>query len=435
MTKQTSKKRRTSRNAFPEPVEELLRQIAKQAAGKPLHEALKEGMPLAQLIGRIAEMGLDEELTEHLGFEPHHKQKQGRRPNSRNGYSQKTLTTEYGQVDIDVPRDRRGEFEPQLVGKYARASSELEARALSMYVGGMSTRDIQEHVRKLYHLDVSESFVSRLVERIEPELLAWRNRPLESLWAIVFVDAIHLKVRQPSGVESTALYTVAGYSESGQREVLGLYMAPPEQSVGESASFWHQVFIELQGRGVQDILILCADGLSGLPQAAELVWPRVRFQPCVVHMVRNSLRRMAWNHRKGLAVALRRIYQAPTYALACAALEELEAEFGKTAPAVVAQWRRELPRLENLWSYGPALRKLVYTTNPIEALHRKVRQAVKTRGSFPNANSALRLVTMVLKEMDEGKRPVRNDWRKILYELPIHFGERLPPDWGLLYVG
>lgn len=440
MSKETEGKKRTKRTrskseqAFEEPVEAYLKKAAKQMAGKPLD--LSEDSPLRQLMGRLVELTLEEEMTEHLGYEPHERQKAEevgttRRRNTRNGHTRKQLRTSEGPAEIKVPRDREASFEPKVVRKRGTLSQEMERRVVAMYASGMTTRDIRAHVEDLYYgYAVSDMFVSRVVERLEPELVAWRSRPLESHYAVVFIDALHMKVRHPTGVASTALYQVAGYGESGQLEILGLYMAP-EGVQAESATFWHQVLVELERRGVEDLLIVCADQLAGLEAAVASVYPKAHYQPCLVHIIRNSLRRVPWSERKAVARDVKRIYQAATFEEAEQELQRLSTLYEGRFPALVRQWRQALPRLSTLWRYSTLLRKLVYTTNPIENNNRQVRKVTKNRGAFPNRESALRLVTLVLMRIDERSRTrTRPDWTRIVRELEIHFPNRLPENWG-----
>jgi transposase-like protein len=304
-----------------------------------------------------------------------------------------------------------------------------------MYASGMTTRDIQAHVEELYGFEASEMLVSRLVERLDPELAAWRSRGLEAIYGIVFVDAIHLKVRHASGVKSTAAYQVCGYGEGGTLELLGVYMAPEGYSPAESASFWHQVLVELEHRGVQEMLIVCADALTGLDKAIEAVYPRASLQPCVVHLMRGSLVLVHHSERKPVARELKRIYQAPTYEAAERALEEVEALWGKRYPHLVAKWTEALPHLAKLYQYSMPLRTLVYTTNPIENINRQIRKVTKNRGVMPNVDSALRLLTLVVRKIDEaGQGRRRPDWSRISKELAIHFPGRLPQTWGLRFI-
>lgn len=441
------KKRRSSRrkSSANDELDVALRKMAKENLGRSLDDMLQQGSPLSELLGRFAQITLEEEMSAHLGYEPHERsydesgeRLKGQRTNTRNGYSSKTLKTSQGAVDIDVPRDREATFEPQLVPKHGTLSAELEAKVLSMYTHGMTTRDIQKHVREMYHVEVSGMFVSRVVERLEPELKAWRDRPLEAVYPVVFIDAFYQKVRHSHGVVSTAFYLVCANNEQGRLDVLGLWAAPDNASPKESASFWHQVMLELQRRGVEEILLMSADGLSGIQDAVRVAFEKVKFTRCVVHMVRNSLVMVSWKQRKAVAARLRAIYNAPTYDLAELALAELEEEYGETFPAIIKQWKKNLLEISELWKYGPELRKLIYTTNAIENVNRQIRKALKTRGAFPNTDSVLRLVTLSLMEREkelEAQTKIRVDWRKICTELHFHFPDSLPEGWGLRYLG
>ena len=436
--KEPKRRGRRKKVDTPNALEVYLREIAKEGAGKPLSESLTDGSPLKQLIGRFVEIALEEEMSQHLGYAPHERLESSpeevpqRRSNTRNGRSRKRLKTSHGQTEIRIPRDRDGSFEPQIVPKYGTITHEVEDRVVSMYAAGMTTREIQSHVRELYGFEASEMFVSRIVERLDPVLTEWRSRPLERVYAVVFVDAIHLKVRHQSGVRSMAAYQISGYGEAGMMEILGLYMAPEGHSPAESASFWHQVLVELEKRGLEDILILCADQLTGLEDAVLSVYPQARFQPCVVHIMRSSLRRVPWAERKSVARELKRIYQAATYQQAEVALERVRELFDRSHPALVRQWTSVLPRLSDLWHYSAPLRKLVYTINPMENLNRQIRKVTKNRGVLPNPESALRLLTLVLTRIDSRNRDhTRPDWPRIAQELTIHFPDRLPENWGL----
>lgn len=439
---------------LPENVRQIFEAAVKEAAGKPL--SMAPGSPLGGLIGSFVEHCLKEELNEHLGYQPHQRRRAGeskgpsegssegsdsppavasRRANTRNGYTSKQLKTSMGSTEIQVPRDRAGSFEPQLLPKHQSMSSEIEERVIYMYAHGMSTRDIAQQLTELYHFSASKDFISRAVERLDPELSAWRNRALEEIYAIIYIDAIHLKIRHTNGIKSTAAYIVSGYSESGAHEVLGVWIAPSEHSPGhgESASFWLNVLREISNRGASSVLIACTDGLPGLPEALAVVYPQAQHMPCVVHQVRSSLGTVGWTQRRAVAADLKKIYAAPTYESAEGALENLRQLYGARLPRMLAQWEQLLPRLAPLWSYSPALRTMVYTTNPQENINRQVRKMTKARGSMPGIDSAVRLLTLVLREADQKARKkerVRRDWPRIIQELHIHFPGVLPPDWG-----
>lgn len=424
--------------SLPPGFEEQFAAAAKEAAGKPL--SMEPDSPLGRMIGLFVEHALNEELGEHLGYkrhqrlEPEDSAAPTRRQNTRNGHSSKRLKTSMGSTEIRVPRDRNGEFEPKLLPKHQTMSSEIEHRVLGMYAGGMTTRDIAEQVRELYHFDASENFVSRLVERIEPLLVAWRNRVLEAIYAILYIDAIHLKIRHSSGVASTAAYIVSGYGEDGTHSVLGVWIAPSSHSSGhgESASFWLIVLEELRARGLNDALHITSDALSGLDVAIATVFPSAVHLPCVVHQMRQSLAPVTFAQRKAVAADLKRIYQAPSYEAAEQALVELGERHEAKHPRLIKQWRALLPRLTVLWTMSPPLRTMVYTTNPVENINRQLRKVTKNRSVFPSIESALRLATMALMKIDEraGARKPRPDWNRILNELNIKYEGRIPPNWG-----
>lgn len=423
---------------LPDEVRQAFDDAVSQAAGKPL--SMTPGSPLGKLIGVFVEQCMDAELREHLGYERYERQSpsqskdESRRTNTRNGYSSKRLKTSLGTTPINVPRDRQGEFEPRIVGKNQTLSEQIEHRIINMYAHGMTTRDIAQHARELYGIDASEDFVSRIVEQIEPELNAWRNRPLEEIYAIVYVDAVHLKIRHAAGVRSTAVYIVSGYGEDGTHDILGIWIA--ESTVngvpGESASYWQSIFVELNNRGLKQALIVSSDGLSGLVEALESVYPRARHSPCVVHLVRASLRHVSYQERRPVTGALKRIYQAPSYEGAEAALLELEQAYKARYPAIVTQWRTNLVDLAALWTYSDGLRRLVYTINPQENINRQVRKLTRNRGAMPSVASAMRLLTLIVRDIHQraASRSHRPDWTRIVKELHIHFSDILPSDWG-----
>lgn len=437
--KRSRKEEPDDSNIVPPELQELFYAAVKEAAGKPL--SMAPGSPLGRVIGAFVEHCLAEEMEAHLGYAAHERQKvpgtpvESRRKNTRNGSSTKRLKTSMGTTKIAVPRDRADEFAPQIVPKYATMTAEIEQRVIAMYAHGMTTRDIAEHVRELYHFEASENFVSRLTERIDPELAAWRSRPLESIYAILYVDAVHLKVRHANGVASTAVYIVSGYAESGCHEILGIWIAPSDHSSGhgESASFWQTVLIELEKRGCHRVLMVCSDGLTGLSEALASVYSAAHHIPCIVHQMRASLRTVPYQYRKEVARHLKPIYQAPSYQAAETALVAFTATYGITYPTIVRQWETLLPRLANLWRYSQPLRRMVYTTNPQENINRQIRKVTKSRGAMPSIDSALRLLTLVVRKIDQRgtvHHPPRPDWSRIVDELHITFADALPTDWG-----
>lgn len=442
-TKSVSRRRSASKDfSLPDELQSVFDDAVKEAAGQRL--SMEPGSPLGRLIGSFVEHALKVEMQEHLGYEHHNRDRSGdqlesdpedpRRENTRNGYSHKQLKTSVGSAVIAVPRDRAALFEPEILPKHGAMSDEVAERVIGMYASGMTTRDIAQHVRELYHFSASENFVSRIVETVEPDLIAWRNRPLESIYAIVYLDALHVKVRHQNGVKSTACYVVSGYAESGRHEVLGLWIAPSEGSVGESAGFWQTVLLELQQRGVEEILIITTDGLTGLEQAVAAVYPRAEHIPCVVHLMRSSLASVGAKAKREIAGALKQIYQAPSYEAAEAAFESFKERYGLRHGLIVRQWQQAMPRLAVLWNYPPELRQMVYTTNPQENINRQIRKVTKNRGLFPSIDSALRLMTLVLIDIDRragDTRRHRKDWQRIVEHLHIRYAGRLPEGWGL----
>jgi putative transposase len=417
---------------------DILEQTAKEAAGKPLESG--PDSPLARLIGAFVERSLDAEMTEHLVYDRYERQPQfqeeesePKNRNTRNGHSRKGLKTSFGETRIEVPRDRQGSFEPRLIPKHQRVSQEIAERIIALYGSGMTTTDLARHISEMYGIAASSSLISRVVESVDPELRAWRNRPLESIALVLYVDALHVKVRQSTGVVSTAIYIASGYMESGHLEVLGIWTAPEDSGGhGERSTFWHEALHQLRNRGLQTVLLACSDDLAGLQSALSVVWPRAVVLPCVVHLMRSSLRYVPHTRRKEIARDLKTIYQAQSYEMAEAALEEFEADHGQAYPSVVRRWQSKLGELAPLWQLSPMLRKVAYTTNPLENINRQIRKAIKTRSLFPSNDSALRLITMVLRQINARavRKGTRPDWPAMIQEAHALFGDQLPEEWG-----
>lgn len=414
---------RPSKNQLPDELEAILAPLARNAVAEKqsLAQAMQAG-PLAQLIGRFVEIALQAEMTHHLSSPPPELESVH---NTRNGSFPRQLKTEFGQVEITRPRDRNASFEPAILPKNGQITDTISAQIVSLYTRGMTTRDITKHLREMYSAQFDDDLVSRVVERVEPELIAWRNRPLPGVFACVFVDCIYLKVRQEAGVENTAVYVAMGYDAQGMQHILGIWI-PSDGQTSESASFWHAILLEIKRRGVEDVFILCSDGLAGMEQALEAVYPRTRFQTCVVHLVRNSTRDVPHKYRTQVCNDARAIYQAVSFEVAHEALKELKSNWGSKFPQLVKVWESAMPKLENLWQYSDPLRKLVYTTNSLENVNRIIRKGTKTRSSFPNRESALRLVTLILRQTHESYKRQRSDWGTIHRELEIHFKDRMP---------
>lgn len=342
-------------------------------------------------------------------------------PNSRNGFSKKTVSTQAGKVTIDLPRDRRGRFLPRIVPKHSRRFEGFDGQIISLYSKGMSTRDIQAHLFDIYGTEVSPELISEVTNEIIIEVNQWQNRPLEPMYPVVYFDAIRIKIRNAANmVVPKAMHIALGVRTDGRKEILGMWLDDTE-----SASFWLSVFNELKARGVQDILIAVTDGLTGLGKAFETAFPKTTHQTCVVHLIRNSLVLASIKNRAALAKALKPIYQAPTLEAALAALDEFEeGEFGKKYPGVVRLWRNAWDKVIPFFAFSPAIRKLVYTTNAIESLNRGIRKVIKTKGSFGNDDAARKLVWLTMKRIAEKWKRPSPTWAAAMEEMAVLYGER-----------
>jgi transposase-like protein len=372
----------------------------------------KDGV-LAPLVKQLTEAALEAELDSHLAEDV--------LPNRKNGKSKKTLKTSDGPIDLDTPRDRSGTFEPQIVKKHQTSvSDEIEAKILSMYGRGMSYSDISGHVQEMYGISVSTAAISTITDKIIETVKAWQQRPLESHYPFVWLDAIHYKVKDQGRYRNKAVYTVLALNLEGKKEVLGLYL-----SETEGANFWLGVLTDLHNRGVQDILIASVDGLTGFPEAIETIYPRTEVQLCIVHQIRNSLRYVASKHQKAFMVDLKRVYQALNKEAAESALDELDKVWGDKYPIVIKSWRNKWENLSVYFKYPEPIRKVIYTTNSIEAVHRQFRKLTKTKGGFPNDNSLLKLLYLGIQNASKKwTMPIQN-WNLTLSQLAIFFEGRL----------
>ncbi len=372
---------------------------------------------ITDLAGRVIEAALGAELTAHLGHPP------GGAPvgaNVRNGSTPKTLRTDLGPVEIRTPRDRDGSFEPQLVAKGQTRLAGLDDRILDLYAGGLSTRDISTHLVELYGVEVGRDTISRVTAAVLDDVKAWQARPLERVYPIVYFDAMRVKVRKDRSVANRACYLALGVTCDGDREPLGLWWQDTE-----GAKFWLGVLNELQHRGVEDILIACVDGLTGFPEAIEAVFPKTWTQTCIVHEIRASMRFVSYRDRKKVAAALKPIYTAPSAEHALAELDAFERAWGAQYPMIGRMWRRDWEHITPFLSLPPALRRVVYTTNSIEAMHRHVRKAIKTRGAFPDEQAATKLIYLAITRAETQWRRAYH-WTQALAALKIHFEDRLP---------
>lgn len=372
-----------------------------------------------QLKKALIERALGAELTEHLGYEKGDPAGRGS-GNNRNGTSSKSVLTEDGEIEIAVPRDRAGSFEPQLIAKHQTRFDGFDDKILSLYARGMSVREIQGHLAELYGTQVSPDLISRVTDEVIDEVRDWQNRPLDPVYPVVFFDALRVKIRDEGLVKSKAVYVALALNPNGDKDVLGLWI---EQT--EGAKFWLKVVNELKARGVNDILIAVVDGLKGFPEAITSVYPQTVVQTCIVHLIRNSLAFVSWKDRKQLMPALKAVYRADNADLALLRLEEFEAEWGKRYPAIGQAWRRAWEHVVPFFAFAPTIRKMIYTTNAVEALHRSLRKIIKTRGSFPNDEAALKLLYLAIK--NAGLRWQRAiEWTAAMSQFAIQFGARFP---------
>jgi putative transposase len=370
-----------------------------------------------QLKKALIERALGAELSEHLGYEKGDPAGRGS-GNSRNGASAKTLLTEDGEVAIAVPRDRSGSFEPQLIAKGQTHFDGFDDKILSLYARGMTVREIQSHLSEIYGIDVSPDLISRVTDAVLDEVRDWQNRPLDLVYPVVFFDALRVKIRDEGLVKNKAVYVVLALNRNGEKEVLGLWI---EQT--EGAKFWLKVVNELKARGVNDILVAVVDGLKGFPEAITTVFPQTLVQTCIVHLIRNSLAFVSWKDRKAILPSIKAIYRAENAEMALVRLEEFEAEWGKRYPAIGQMWRRAWEHVVPFFAFAPAIRKMIYTTNAVEALHRSLRKIIKTRGSFPNDEAAMKLLYLAIK--NAGMRWRRGiEWTAAMGQFAIQFGDR-----------
>lgn len=370
-----------------------------------------------QLKKALIERALSAELTEHLGYEKGDPAGRGT-GNSRNGRSSKTLLTEDGELEIAVPRDRAGSFEPQLIAKGQTRFDGFDDKILSLYARGMTVREIQGHLAELYGAQVSPDLISRVTDAVLEEVREWQNRPLEAVYPIVFFDALRVKIRDEGMVKNKAVYVALAYNGDGEKEVLGLWI---EQT--EGAKFWLRVVNELKARGVNDILIAVVDGLKGFAEAITSVYPQTLVQTCIVHLIRNSLAFVSWKDRRTVLPWIKAIYRAENADMALVRLEEFEAEWGKRYPAIGQIWRHAWEHVVPFFAFAPGIRKMIYTTNPVEALHRSLRKIIKTRGSFPTDEAALKLLYLAIKNAGvHWRRPV--EWTAAMGQFAILFEDR-----------
>lgn len=379
----------------------------------------KDGI-LKQLTKRLVEKAMESELTHHLGYEKN-SPAGNNTGNSRNGKTSKNIKGDFGEVPIDVPRDRTGAFQPQIIKKNQTRFDGFDDKIISMYARGMTTRDIQAHLQDIYGVEVSPDLVSTVTDSVINEVKEWQNRPLEEIYPVLYLDATILKVRSEGRIINKSAYLALGITLAGTKDVLGIWL---EQN--EGAKFWMKIMTELKNRGVQDIYIACVDGLKGFPEAIEALFPKTEVQLCIVHMIRNSLRFVSWKDRKSVAADLKAVYQAVTEEQAQMRLSEFARKWDTKYPTISKSWTANWPRLIPFFAYPEDIRRIIYTTNAIESLNYSLKKTIKNRASFPNDEAAVKLLYLSLKNiMKKWTMPVRN-WGSALNQFAVLYGDRMP---------
>lgn len=374
---------------------------------------------LKDLFGQTLQAMLEGEMDSHLGYgKGDAKNKQT--DNRRNGHGSKSVRSEYGEVDIAVPRDREAEFDPLIVGKRQKNVAGIEEQILALYAKGISTREIQDHLQQLYGIDVSPTLISNVTDKVLPKIQEWQSRPLADVYTLLFLDAIHYKVRHEGRIVSKAAYVVIGVNLEGMKDVLGIWVGE-----AESAKFWLSVLSEIKSRGTQDVLLCCVDNLTGFSEAIAAAFPKTQIQKCLVHQVRNSLRFVSYKDVKKFVADLKRIYTAPTESAAAAELDRFEEEWGQRYPLVVASWRKNWPEIATFFGFPPELRRLIYTTNVIESFHRQLRKVTKGKGLFPTDDALLKMLYLVTVDVTRRWTMRVPHWGQILAQLSIYFPERV----------
>ncbi len=399
--------------------ESLLNELVEDFKGDTEAVMGRHGL-MNQLRKRVIEAMLDGEMTSHLGYAPHDPAGNGS-GNSRNGRTAKKVQSKDGELELEVPRDRNSRFEPRVIRKGQRRMDGMDEAIIALYARGLSTRGIQEELSGLYGAEVSATLISDITHSVLEEVQAWQTRPLDPVYPILYFDCLFVKSRQDGSIRNKAVYLALGINLEGEKELLGMWLGETE-----GAKFWLSVFNELKTRGVQDCFIACVDGLKGLPEAIETVYPYTQVQLCIVHQVRNSLRYVTWKDRKRVAADLRAIYTAPTVEAARVALGAFAEQWGKQYQAITPGWERNWERLTPFFGYPPEIRKVVYTTNAIESLNYSLRKIIKGRGAFPHDDAIRKLLYLGLKNASKKwTMPIR-DWKAALNQFIILFGDRVP---------
>jgi len=375
-----------------------------------------------ELFGDVIKEMLEAELEEELGYSKHdYRNKET--DNSRNGYTKKTINSSHGKIELSIPRDRKGEYEPVVVKKHQRSIASIEDRILSMYARGMTYKDIQAHMEEIYGSALSTESISRITDKIIPIVSEWRNRPLEEVYSIIYMDAVFYKVTESNQIKNKALYIAFGINLEGMKEVLGIWIAE-----SESSKYWLGVLNELKNRGVKGVMFFSIDGLVGMEEAIGAVYPRAKIQRCVVHQIRYSMKFVAWKDRKAFAADLKKVYKADTKEAAQNALQAFEEKWGEKYPFSIKSWKDNWESLTTYFAYPKEIRTLIYTTNPIESLNRQLKKVTKNRGVFPNDMALMKLAYLAINNISKKWKLRLRDWDKILAVLMIEF------DWVKSYV-
>ena len=397
---------------------ELLDELLKDY--KNPEDLIGENGVLKQLTKRLLERAMNAELDNHLGYKKH-EAPPAKRTNSRNGHGRKTVLTQDDQIEIETPRDRNSTFEPKILPKRRKRFDGFDDKILALYARGVSVRDIQGALEDIYGVEVSDGLISEVTNAVLDDVKAWQSRPLDAVYPIIFLDGIVVKSREDGRVRNKTVYLALGVNLDGEKELLGLWIANTE-----GAKFWLSVITELKNRGVNDVLIACVDGLKGLPEAIESVYPDADIQLCIVHMVRNSVRYVNWKDRKALCADLKKIYGAATREQAELELQTMAQRWDGKYPTISRLWREHWDRLTTFFDYSPEIRKVMYTTNAIESLNRSLRKVLKTKGAFPNDEAILKLMYLALQTIaKKWTMPIRH-WKEALNQLAIRFEDRLP---------
>ena len=411
---------KTERKRLDKKTESAAEQTARElVANHEISDRFELNVLLVQMSGVVIEQMLSAERDAHLGYQAHDPSEKST-SNRRNGYTKKNVRSDFGEIDLSIPRDRDGSFSPQVVKKHQRDISSLSEQIISMYALGMTVRDIQRHIERIYNAELSTSAITMITDRILPTLQQWQSRPLSPVYSIVYIDGLRLKIRDGGRVREKTAFAVMGIDLAGKKDILGLWIFESETS-----KYWMRVLTELKNRGVRDILILTSDGLSGIQEAVSAVFPETVYQGCVVHVIRNSMKYLSYKDRKDFASDIKAIYTAPSENAAVDALEFVEEKWQNSAPLAVKVWQDNLDRISAMFRFTPEIRRLIYTTNPIESFNRQLRKVTKNRTLFPNDDAAMKLLFLATRDIVAKWTVKLTHWNSILAQLAHHFDERV----------